>query len=152
MDVMVQHSDNDGASWSPAVRVNDDTGTASQFNPRISLDPTTGYLAVGWYDCRNDRGNHRGGDTNGAPNDDVMIYGTVSKDGGDTFLPNRRISQGVSNAARAQNGIDFGDYEGLAFQSGSYLYVWADNSNSTGDNPNGTLHELDIYTAKVRVR
>jgi len=152
LDVMVQHSDNDGASWSTAVRVNDDTGTTSQFNPRISLDPTTGYLAVGWYDCRNDRGGHGPGDTNGVPNDDVTIYGTVSKDGGDTFLPNRRISLGVSNAERAQNGIDFGDYEGLAFQSGSYFYVWADNSNSTGDNPNGTLNELDIYTAKVRVR
>jgi hypothetical protein len=30
--------------------------------------------------------------------------------------------------------------------------VWADNSNSTGDNPNGTLHQLDIYTARVRVQ
>src|SRR5205823_7006672 len=37
MDVMVQHSDDDGATWSTAVKVNDDFGTTSQFNPRISL-------------------------------------------------------------------------------------------------------------------
>jgi len=152
MDVMVQFSDNDGATWRTAVKVNDDTGVTSQFNPRISLDPTTGYLAVAWYDCRNDKGDHGQGDTNGVPNDDITIYGSVSKDGGVTFLPNRRISAGVSNAARANNGIDFGDYEGLAFYGGSYYYVWADNSNSTGDNPDGALHQLDIYTARVRVR
>jgi hypothetical protein len=27
--------------------------------------------------------------------------------------------------------------------------VWSDNSNSTGDNPDGTLSKLDVYTAKV---
>jgi hypothetical protein len=152
MDIMVQYSDNDGASWNTAVRVNDDTGTTSQFNPRISLDPTTGFLAAAWYDCRHDKGDHGPGDTNGVPNDDITIYASVSKDGGATFLPNRRISRGVSNDDQAQNGIDYGDYEGLAFQSGSYFYVWADNSNSTGDNPDGTLNQLDIYTARVRIR
>jgi hypothetical protein len=151
MDIMVQFSDNDGAVWSNAVRVNDNTGTSSQFNPRMSLDPTTGNIAVAWYDCRNDHGDHMRGDTNGRLNDDTMIYGTVSKDGGLTFAANTRISKGVSNADQANNGIDFGDYEGMAFYGGAYFYVWADNSNSTGDNPDGTLNELDIYTARVRV-
>jgi hypothetical protein len=150
-EIMVQFSDNDGANWSTAVRVNDDTGTNSQFNPRMSLDPTTGNLAVAWYDCRNDLGDNGRGDTNGRRNDDTMIYGSVSKDGGLTFARNTRISKGVSNSADANNGIDFGDYEGMAFYGGAYWYVWADNSNSTGDNPDGTLHELDIYTARVRV-
>jgi len=151
MDIMVQFSDNDGSNWSTAVRVNGDTGTNSQFNPRISLDPTTGFLAVAWYDARNDLGDHGRGDTNGRPNDDAMIYGSFTKDGGLTFAANRRISKGVSNAAQANNFIDYGDYEGLAFYGGAYFYVWADNSNSTGDNPNGTLNQLDIYTARVRV-
>jgi hypothetical protein len=29
--------------------------------------------------------------------------------------------------------------------------AWAENSNSTGRNPDGTLYKLDIYTAAVRV-
>jgi hypothetical protein len=152
LDIMVQFSDDDGSSWSTAVRVNDDTGVTSQFNPRISLDPTTGFVAAAWYDARNDLGDHGPGDTNGRPNDDAMIYGSFTKDGGLTFATNRRISKGVSNAEQANNGIDYGDYEGLAFYGGAYLYVWADNSNSTGDNPNGKLNQLDIYTARVRVR
>jgi hypothetical protein len=152
MDIMVQLSDDDGATWSTVVKVNDDVGTTSQFNPRMSLDPTTGNVAVAWYDARNDLGDHGRGDTNGRPNDDAMTYGSVTKDGGVTFQPNVRISQGVSNSAAAQNGIDYGDYEGLAFYGGVYFYVWADNSNSTNDNPDGTLHELDIYTARVKVR
>ena len=43
-----------GATWSNPVRVNDDAGTNSQFLPFIALDQTTGYIAVSWYDCRND--------------------------------------------------------------------------------------------------
>jgi hypothetical protein len=150
-DIMVQYSDNDGAAWSTAVRVNDDTGANSQFNPRMSLDPTTGNIAVAWYDARNDLGNHGPGDTNGRPNDDAIAYGTYSKDGGVTFAPNARLGRGPSNSRNANNGIDFGDYEGMAFYGGFYFYVWADNSNSTGDNPDGKLHELDIYTTRVRV-
>ena len=80
-----------------------------------------------------------------------MIYGSFSKDGGLTFAPNSRISKGVSNSRDSQNGIDFGDYEGMAFYGGRYFFVWADNSNSTGDNPDGKLHQLYIYTARVRV-
>ena len=151
MDIMVQSSDDDGATWSTAVKVNDDTGTNSQFNPKMSLDPTTGNLAVAWYDCRNDLGTHGPGDTNGHVNDDAMAYGTTSKDGGATFAPNVRVAKGVSNSADASNGIDYGDYEGLAFYGGNYFYVWADNSNSTGDNPDGSLRSLDIYTARVHV-
>ena len=38
------------------MRVNDDTTTNSQFLPKIALDPTTGKLAVVWYDARADLG------------------------------------------------------------------------------------------------
>jgi len=152
MEIMVQFSDDDGSAWSTAVRVNDDPGTNSQFNPRMALDPTSGFVAVAWYDSRNDLGDHGPGDTNGHPNDDAMIYGSFTKDGGLTFAANRRISKGVSNSADSNNFIDYGDYEGLAYFGGVYFYVWADNSNSTGDNPDGKLNELDIYTARVRAR
>jgi hypothetical protein len=42
-----------------------------------------------------------------------------------------------------------GDYTGLDFFDGKLYPVWADNSNSTGDNPDGTLSRFDIYTAQV---
>jgi hypothetical protein len=151
MDVLVRHSDDDGATWSAPVRVNDDTTTNSQFLPKLALDPTTGNLAVSWYDARNDQGTAGSGDTDGVPNDDAQFFASFSTDGGASFLANIRVSKGTSNSADANNGIDFGDYTGLGFYGGKAWPAWADNSNSTGDNPNGTLHELDVYTAKVKL-
>ena len=63
-----------------------------------------------------------------------------------------RVSAGTSAESASNNVNDYGDYAGLAFYNGAFYPVWADNSNSTGDNPDGTLNELDIYTARVRVR
>jgi PKD repeat protein len=41
-----------------------------------------------------------------------------------------------------------GDYIGLDFYGGVFHPCWADDSNSTGDNPDGTAN-LDYYTAAV---
>jgi hypothetical protein len=40
-------------------------------------------------------------------------------------------------------------YSGLSFYGGIALPAWADNSNSTGNNPDGALSDLDISTAAV---
>ncbi len=151
MDVMLQYSDDDGATWTPAVRLNDDHTQNSQFNPAIALDQTSGDVAVSWYDARNDFGNRGSGDTDGIPNDDVQIWATYSTDGGASFLPNFRVSAGTSNASDAGDYFDFGDYTHAAFQSGLFYPAWSDNSNSMGTNPDGRLHQLDLYTAKVVV-
>jgi len=150
-DIMLQHSDDNGLTWTPPVRLNDDATTNSQFNPAIALDQTTGNVAVSWYDARNDLGTGGSGDTDGVPNTEVQIWATDSTDGGATFVPNFRVSQGTSNATDAQSFFDFGDYTHAAFQSGSFYPAWSDNSNSTGDNPDGTLHQLDLYTARVAI-
>ncbi len=148
-DIEVRHSDDNGATWSGPVRVNDDATANSQFLPKISLDPTTGNLAVIWYDSRQDLGSGGPGDTNGLPNDDAQVWGAFSKDGGGTFTPNIQISAGTSNAPDSGNSIDFGDFSGLSFFGGTAHPAWSDNSNSTGNNPDGALHQLDIYTAAV---
>ena len=150
-DIYVRHSDNGGITWSAAVRVNDDQTANSQFLPKISLDPTTGNIAVVWYDCRNDLGAGGPGDTDGIPNDDAQFWGAFSTNGGTSFTPNIQISTGTSNSHDSGNGIDYGDYTGLSFYGGIAHPGWSDNSNSTGNNPDGALHQLDIYTAAVPV-
>ena len=149
MDIYVRFSDNDGATWSGPARVNDDHTKNSQFLPKISLDPTSGNLAVVWYDSREDLGTGGSGDTDGVPNDDAQFWGAFSTDGGQTFTANTQISAGTSNSHDSGNAIDYGDYTGLSFYGGIAHPAWADNSNSTGNNPDGTLHGLDIYTAAV---
>jgi hypothetical protein len=150
-DILVRHSDNDGGSWSAPVRVNDDGGTAAQFNPHIALDPTTGYVAVGWHDARNDTGSGSG-DTNGIAGDDAQYYVAVSRDAGASFSTNVRVSAGTSNAADSHNGVEYGDYTGLGFAGGVIHPAWADNSDSAGDNPDGELSRFDVYSAAIVVR
>ena len=150
-DVYVRHSDDGGATWSQGVRVNDDHTANSQFLPKISLDPTTGNLAVAWHDARADPGAGGPGDTDGVPNDDAQLWGAFSTDGGASFGSNLQISAGTSNSHDSGNGIDYGDYIGLSFYGGVAHPAWADNSNSTVTNPDGALHKLDIYTAAVPV-
>lgn len=152
MDIEAQHSDDSGATWSPAVRVNDDRTANSQFMPSIAVDQSTGNVGLSWYDARNDAGAGGPGDTNGVPNDDVQIWATDSTDGGTSFVPNFRVSAGTSNASDAAYGFDYGDYTHAAFAGGAFWPVWSDNSNSAGGNPDGTLHQLDLYAAKVTVR
>jgi hypothetical protein len=151
MDIYFCYSDDNGATWSTALKVNDDATVNSQFLPKISLDPTTGNLAVVWYDSRMDSGAGGSGDTDGIPNTDAQFWGAFSTDGGNSFTPNFQISAGTSNSHASGNGIDYGDYSGLSFFGNIAHPAWSDNSNSTGTNPDGTLHKLDIYTANVPV-
>jgi hypothetical protein len=150
-DIMLQHSDNNGATWSAAVKLNDDHTVNSQFNPAIALDQSTGNVAVSWYDTRNDLGAGGSGDTDGVPNDDFQIWATDSTNGGRTFAPNFRVSRGTSNTVDADSFFDTGDYTHAAFVGGSFWPAWSDNSNSTGGNPDGALHQFDLYTAKVSI-
>jgi hypothetical protein len=150
-DIVLQHSDDNGATWSPPVKLNDDHTANSQYDPAIALDQTTGNLALSWYDTRSDLGSGGSGDTDGIPNDDFQIWGTYSTDGGATFAPNFRISAGTSNAADANTFFDVGDYTHAAFVAGNFWPAWSDNSNSTGTNPDGALHQFDLYTAKIPI-
>jgi hypothetical protein len=142
-DIYVRYSDDSGTTWSARVRVNDDPvgNGKSQFLPRIALDQTTGYIAVSFYDCRNSAGNNT-----------TEFWAAVSTNGGASFLPNVKVSAGVSSAlVSAVAGFDYGDYSGLAFFGGVFYPCWADNSNSTGDNPDGAMNYFDIYTSRVTV-
>jgi len=82
-DVYALYSDNNGlVGWSGGGALNDDGGHTSQFWPQVATDPTSGGVAVTWYDARVD-----------ATNDTlVALYGTASTDGGGTFAANARIS------------------------------------------------------------
>lgn len=150
-DVFVRYSDTDGATWSAPIRVNDDNGANSQFLPRIKLDPTTGLVGVSWYDSRNDMGTNSSGDVDGSINTDAEFYATVITPAADGLLvaPNQQVAAAPSDSFDANSTIDFGDYTGLDFYGGTLHPLWFDNSNSTGDNPNHTLNQLNAYTADV---
>lgn len=127
MDIMVRYSDNTGQNWSAPIRVNDDATTRSQFMPKIASNPLSGNIAICWHDCRNSSTNRA-----------AELYMTLATPQGasPTFLPNVKVSGGASTSNGL--GVEFGDYLGLAYFGGRIMPAWADTSNFTGDNPNGT--------------
>src|SRR5579859_2940780 len=145
-NIMLRFSDDDGATWSnPPIRVNDDATTNSQFLPRIASNRLSGNIAVCWHDARNSAGNNT-----------MQEFCTVATPTGasPTFMANAQISGGTSDGngsnppAAGQLDIQFGDYSGLAYHQGLAHPAWADDSNSTGDNPDGTAR-YDAYTNEV---
>jgi hypothetical protein len=47
-NIFLRYSDTNGAMWSTARRLNDDAGTNAQILPKLSVDPVTGLVGVGW--------------------------------------------------------------------------------------------------------
>lgn len=157
-DIYVIASADGGNTWTAAnaqrTRVNDDfPGQNSQFFPWLSVDQVTGNVGVGWYDCRNDTGVPGPGDSNGVANDEAQYWAAISDDGGTTFSANIQLSDGTSNSHSFFDPtfFNFGDYTGTAFLNGTFYAIWADNSNSTGNNPQGTLRQMDMYVGRAQV-
>ena len=85
-DIYMRYSTDAGATWSPARRINTQSAK-SQFLPAVAVDQTTGYVAATWYDARSSLWNTK-----------TRILGTISTDGGHTFLVNRILSRPWSEA------------------------------------------------------
>ncbi len=121
-DIFCRFSDDQGATWSTAVVVNDDAGTTAnnQWHPSIWCDKTSGRLFIKWMDTR---------DT--PTSDSAHIYASYSDDGGLTFAPNQRITTakmkincstcGGGGTPRYQ-----GDYDAIASINNQALMAWTD--------------------------
>jgi hypothetical protein len=125
-DIFVRSSDNDGATWSGRVLINDNAGTSSQFLPWLDVDPVTGLVGAVWYDARNDTNNKK-----------VEVYGATSQDGGATWATNVKIADAQSdnstdNATRYLG--NFLEYIGVATYDCTIVPVWADLSANGGSN------------------
>jgi len=153
--INLRYSDDDGATWSAPVKVNDDNTTDSHFLPRVAVDPTTGAVGIVWYDARND-----------TTSQTVQVWGAVGTPTatGVTLSPNFDIQSSASTVFTTTpvtnpvtllmsnvTTFNLGDYIGLTFFKGQMYPAWADNSNSTGDNPDGTA-ATDAYVSDVTVQ
>ena len=137
-NIMLRYSDDTAATWSAPIQVNTDATTRSQFLPKIAADPATGNLAICWHDARNS-----------ATNTAMEIYcDPPTPSPFPAFLGNTPVSDGASTSNGA--GVEFGDYSGLTVSGGMAHPTWADASNSTSDNPNGTSN-FDAYTDQLPV-
>jgi hypothetical protein len=127
-DVLLSKSGDGGATWSTPI-VASDVATNSQFSPWVDVD-VNGNVNVGFYDRRNDANDTK-----------MRYYVSRSSDGGNTFLPNVRVSDKTFNPNKYNQGGFLGDYTGLAASDRTIHPIWTDGRN--GDN--------DVYTSRVQL-
>lgn len=133
-DICFAYSANGGSTWSAPVRVNDDAinNGKPQFLPRISVDQTTGKIAIVYYDTR-DFFNL----------DSCNTYMAVSADGGNTFF-NMRISSSAQKPVPLTGYADgyFSDYNSIVGLNDAFYAFWTDNRNGPAQ----------VYTAAVTLK
>ena len=140
--IKLQYSTDGGATWQVPVSVNDTPLGASAFLPSVAVDPTTGNVAVGWYDTRIDSAN----------NVKTQFFVATSSNGGRSFSPGFVVSTAPSDATAAglsdyAQQFQYGQYSGLAYQGGLLYPVWADDSSSL--NSQGSQPHFDVWAARL---
>jgi hypothetical protein len=115
VDVVVATSNDRGATWSPAVKVNDDAPCATHFHSSLLLD-SRGRLYVFFYDNRDGLGH---------------FFYSVSDDGGKTFHPNRLVSSPSFPFDTFQYSTGWlGDYFEPTVAQGEIYVLWSDGRES----------------------
>ncbi|MBN3034247.1 MAG: T9SS type A sorting domain-containing protein [Bacteroidales bacterium] len=117
-DVYLIRSTDQGATWSPPVRVNQDPASLGKehYFPWITCDPVTGGLSVVFYDDRN------------VSSTKCEVYAANSFDGGMTW-EDFKVSdvEFTPSPIPGLAGGYMGDYLGISAR-GSYVYpTWTDN-------------------------
>lgn len=124
-DIVFTRSTDGGDTWSPLLRVNDDPvgNGRDQFFPWMAVDEN-GLVHLMWHDQRGDADNRR-----------FHVYVATSRDGGQTFDRNLRVTDEISDGSLT--GF-LGDYAALAARHGKLVPLWSDLRGGTG--------EQDVYS------
>ncbi|HYL84570.1 MAG TPA: sialidase family protein [Candidatus Angelobacter sp.] len=141
-DVLLQYSPDGGERWSKPIPANRRSGNNPYTRTPMMAVSQEGAVGVAWYDGRINKQSFRG------PFRCQEVYFTASLDGGETFLPEARVSSEASCPVSQKNGdVGFrfpagGDYMGLAAgEKGEFHLLWSDSRSGI----------YQLWTATVRV-
>jgi len=109
-DIWLARSVNRGDNWTSAARINQDKPGAEQFLPRISIDPSNGYVYLVYYDRR---------DCNDY---ETNVYVAWSTDGGNQFKEKKVTEKPF--IANIHSKTYMADYIDLSVQKGLIAIVW----------------------------
>ena len=109
-DIYFSRSIDGGHTFSRNIRVNDDPGTDGQFNPSLAVD-AQGTVYLAWHDLREGQAD---------------IYFSASRDGGETFGPNRRLNDDRGETYQFHPSLGAG-------RKGTVAVAWEDYRNGQAD-------------------
>lgn len=129
--VWFSRSTDGGATWSPAVMVNNQPGLSDQYNQGFAVDESTGALAIVYYDTVAD-----------ATRKKVDLwYQSSFNDGVSWFAPVKvTTAQTDETSAGADNGNQFGDYNAVSGYGGIFFPSWTDRRSGANE---------EIWTARI---
>ena len=136
-NVMFARSTDDGLTFSPPHRINDDPVNPNKwhFFGTLSVAPN-GRIDVVWYDTRN-----------AADNIQSQLFYSWSTDGGATWAPNVQVSNTFNPQAGFPNNQKIGDYITIVSDDTGGNVAYAATFNV---NPNAVGgHEQDVYYVRV---
>ena len=107
-DIWLKKSPDGGKSWSSDIRVNSDESKHHQFLTWMTIDQTTGFLYIVYYDRREHQDNK------------TDVYLSVSKNGGESFK-DFKISE---KPFLPNDEVFFGDYTNIAAHNGVVRPIW----------------------------
>ncbi len=120
-DIILQYSDDQAATWSNRITVNDNLNPelSDQWFPAIWCEKETGRLYIKWYDTRENPATYQ-----------VNVYATYTDDGGLTFAPNQKLTTQAwtypTPACAPNSNCYRGDYDGMTANTKSSFAVWYD--------------------------
>ncbi|RKY91575.1 MAG: hypothetical protein DRQ13_11295, partial [Ignavibacteriae bacterium] len=133
-DVYMVMSTDGGATWSGAVRVNDDATTTDQWQPTIAVTPNGNRIGIFYYSREEDPG----------ANNLFKYYGRLGVISGSTvsFSPSFAISDVASLPEFGRDGVVnsvyMGDYNHASATNDKFHVVWSDNRD---DLPGGGVRK-----------
>jgi hypothetical protein len=147
LDTLVQRSTDNGATWSPPVRVNDDPkgNGVRQLTPDISVAPN-GRVDVVWFDTRTTLPSP----VIPRPAGQGDVYYASSTDGGLTFSGNRRISDrsiNLDDGTLGRNGTyTWWGPDSVPLGNDSVLFAWGDPREGNVDS---AANDVELATMRL---
>jgi hypothetical protein len=123
-----------GQTWTEPTKINPKAGRSDQFNQRLAMDPETGVLGIVYYNSGT-----------GADRKRTNLMFQFSTDAGKTWSNPTKVTTATTDetTVEADNGNQYGDYNGLSVAKGIFFPTWTDRRDDKSE---------AIFTARITLK